>query len=107
MKRVRHKFNAKRTKVGERTYASKAEARYAVALEHRKRAGEVIGWFEQVPIQLPGGIVFRLDFLVFESDGSVRAIEIKGYETPAWKMKRKLVEESYPWLPLEVEMVKR
>lgn len=100
--RPRHKFNAKRTAVGERSYASKAEARYAQRLHTRKAAGEVIGWLEQVPMHLPGGVRYVLDFLVFESDGTVRAVEVKGFETEAWKIKSKLAAAAYPWMPVEV-----
>lgn len=103
MKRVRHKFNAKRTKVGERTYASKAEARYAVALEHRKRAGEVLFALEQVPIRLPGGTKYVVDFLVFEASGDVRFIDVKGVQTDAFKIKKREIEALYPF---EIEVVK-
>jgi hypothetical protein len=98
----RHKYNAKPVEQNGRRYASKAEARYAQGLEWRKRAGEVVGWLEQIPLHLPGGVVYRLDFLVFESDGTVRAVEVKGFETPQWKIKKRLAEEAYPWLPLEI-----
>jgi hypothetical protein len=100
--RPRHKFNAKRTEYNGRKYASKAEARFAAKLHERQKAGEVIGWAEQVPWYLPGGIRYVLDFLVFESDGSVRAVEIKGFQTPTWKLKAKLMAEAYPWLPIEI-----
>lgn len=102
MKRLRHKYNAVRTEVQGRKYASKAEARYAQQLHARKASGEVLGWLEQVPMHLPGGSKYVLDFLVFTASGEVQAIEVKGMETPVWKLKAKLVAESYPWMPVEV-----
>lgn len=99
---LRHKFGAIRTTLGERTYASKAEARYAQQLHARKAAGEILGWLEQVPMHLPGATKYVLDFLVFTTDGEVHAIEVKGHETPAYKIKSRLVAEAYPWMPVEV-----
>jgi hypothetical protein len=102
MKRPRHKYGAVRTTVRERSYASKAEARYAQQLHMRKAAGEVLGWLEQVPMHLPGGVKYVLDFLVFTASGEVQAVEVKGFETPAWRIKAALVAEAYPWMPVEV-----
>lgn len=99
---LRHKFNATRTEVKGRSYASKAEARYAASLHARKTAGEILGWLEQVPMHLPGGVKYVLDFLVFTADGQVVPVEVKGMETPAYKIKRRLIEEHYPWMPVEV-----
>ena len=103
MKRLRHKYNAKPTKQGGRTYASKAEARYAAALETRKRAGEVLFALEQVPIRLPGGTKYVVDFLVFEASGDVRFIDVKGVQTDAFKIKKREIEALFPF---EIEVVK-
>lgn len=100
--KLRHKFGAVRTAIGERSYASKAEARYAAQLGQRKAAGEVLFWLEQVPLMLPGGVKYVCDFQVFEADGSVRFVEVKGFETPAWKIKARLVAEAYPMIAIEV-----
>lgn len=102
MTRLRHKFNAARTAVNGRSYASKAEAKYAEKLAIRKAAGEILGWLEQVPMHLPGGNKYVLDFLVFTADGEVIPVEVKGMETQAYKIKAKLVAEAYPWMPVEV-----
>lgn len=99
---VRHKFGAVRTDVNGRSYPSKLEASYAAELHRRRLAGEIIGWLEQVPLRLAGGVTYQLDFLIFEADGSVRAVETKGFETPVWRVKQKLVAEAYPWLLVEV-----
>lgn len=104
----RHKFRAVRTDVNGRSYPSKLEASYAALLHARREAGEIIGWLEHVPLRLAGGVTYQLDFLIFEADGSVRAVETKGFETPVWRVKQKLVAEAYPWLPVEVvKAVKR
>jgi hypothetical protein len=100
--RPRHKFGAVRTDVNGRTYSSKLEASYAARLHAERAAGLILGWLEQVPLHLPGKTKYVLDFLVFTADGEVRAVECKGMETAVYKVKRRLVEEAFPWMPIEV-----
>ncbi len=102
MRRPKHKYGAVRTEVKGRKYASKAEGRYAASLHLRKAAGEILGWLEQVPFHLPGGVKYVCDFQIFEADGTVRFVEVKGFETAVWKVKAKQVAELYPWLTVEV-----
>lgn len=102
-RRVRHKFNAQPTVMNGRRYASKAEARFAQELEIRKLAGQVVFWLEQVPFHLPGGVKYVVDFAVFEADGTVRFIDVKGVETPMFKVKKKQVESLFP---IEIEVVR-
>jgi hypothetical protein len=103
VKRIRHKFGAVRTTRGDRTYASKAEARYAGQLELRKAAGDVVFFLWQVPFHLPGGVKYVADFLVFEASGDVRVIDVKGHETEMFRAKKRMVEALYP---VTVEVVK-
>lgn len=103
MKRLRHKFGAVRTERNGRSYASKAEARYADRLAVEQHAGTVLFWLEQVPVQLPGKTKYVVDFLVFDADGNVRFVDVKGMETPMFVLKKKQVEALYPF---EIEVVK-
>lgn len=91
------KYGAKRTA----GYASKREADYASLL---RSSVEVLTWLEQVPIKLTGGVKYVADFLVFMRDGSWKLVEVKGMETPAWKLKMRLLEAERPelWAKLEV-----
>ncbi len=98
----RHKYNAVRTEANGRTYDSKKEAEYAANLELKKRAGDVVFWLEQVPLKLPGGVVYRCDFQEFRSDGTVAFVEVKGFENQTWKVKKRLVESLYP---IKIEVV--
>jgi hypothetical protein len=99
--RLRHKFGAKPTTVNGTRYDSKLEARYAAHLAALKAAGKILGWLEQVPVKLPG-TRYLVDFQVFDADGTVRFVEVKGVETPAWKAKMRAVAELYPWLEIEI-----
>ena len=89
-----------------KVYASKKEARYAQELDLRVRAGELSFYLEQVPFLITtgkGAIIHRIDFVTFTGRGdegkspryNVEFIEVKGYDTPLGKLKRKLVEEKY------------
>lgn len=100
----------KRTKYGAiptRGYASKLEARYADDLAARKAApdGDVLDWVEQVPVKLPGGTKYVVDFLVFKRDGSWEFVEVKGKPTDVWKLKMRLMAEARPDLYARLEVV--
>jgi hypothetical protein len=101
-KRLRHKYGAIRTEHNGRTYASRAEANYAKGLAHRKNAGLVLFWLEQVPIHLPGGTKYVVDFLEFHADGTVHFVDVKGMKTPMFTLKKKQVEALYPHIEIEV-----
>lgn len=88
-------------------YDSKKEYSVAVDLLLRKNArnGDVLDWLEQVPIKLPGGLVYRCDFLVFMKDGTWELIEVKGFSTKTWKIKLALLKESRPELHKRLRVV--
>jgi hypothetical protein len=98
----KHKFHAQPTKYNGIRYDSKKEARYAQGLELRKKAGEIIFYLRQIPFHLPGGVVCRIDFQEFHTDGTVHFVEVKGYETKEWVLKKRLVESLYP---IKIEVV--
>lgn len=96
----KHKFNAIRTERDGYKFSSKKEGRYYDELKLRVRAGEVLFFLMQVPFHLPGGVVYRCDFVEFWSDGNVHVIDVKGFRTPQYKAKKKMVEAQYP---IEIE----
>ena len=76
-------------------FASKLEARRYGELRDLQAAG-VVAWFIRQPsFDLPGGVRYRADFLVVWSD-HVTVEDCKGMETPVFKLKRRLFEDSYP-----------
>lgn len=101
---VNHKFKAVRVEVDGLKFDSKLEARYYQELKIRVAAGEVSYFLRQVPIHLPGGVKYVVDFLVFFPDGSHEFVDTKGFETPEFKTKKKLVEALYP---IQIKVVKR
>lgn len=102
MKYNRHKFHAVQTIRDGMKFPSKKEARYYDFLKLEQKEGRVVGFFMQVPLHLPGRVIYRMDFLVFYSSGDCEGIEVKGYETPEWKIKKKLIDQLYPWFTLRI-----
>lgn len=99
---IRHKFNAKPCEYDGKKFDSKKEARYYLSLKKRQEAGEVLFFLRQVPFDLPGNVKYRLDFLEFHSDGTVHAIDVKGFKTDIYILKKKQVEAVYPIIIEEV-----
>jgi hypothetical protein len=91
-----NKFHNVITEMDNIKFQSKKEARYYSELKARVHLGEVKYFFRQIPILLPGDIRYRVDFIEFWTDGSVKYIDVKGHRTDVYKMKKKLVEATYP-----------
>lgn len=97
----RHKFNAQQTM---REWAdgsvirfdSKREAEYFDGLALAQKGGPLLFFLRQVPIHLPGGVTYRLDFLEFWANGDIRWVDVKGRKTQQYIDKKKQVEALYP-----------
>lgn len=84
-------------------YHSRMEARYAAALDMRMRSVgpyQIKGWRRQVPVKLEvnGCLIstYIVDFVVEHMDGHLEWCEVKGFETPEWKIKEKLFRALFP-----------
>ena len=77
-------------------FQSKKEAKYYRELLCRVHAGEVRYFLRQVPFHLKGGVKYLVDFMEVMADGNIRYIDVKGYKTKIYELKRKLVEAAYP-----------
>jgi hypothetical protein len=91
-----NKYHAKTTLYDGYHYDSILEANYAMGLDWRLKAGDIKAWEKQVaiPIYVNGYHILttKVDFLVHENDGSKTLVETKGFETPDYKLKKKLIE---------------
>jgi hypothetical protein len=98
-------------------FQSKLEAKYYVELALRKKAGEVLYYLRQVPFHLPGGVIYRVDFLIvsyhtgytmgvqMKREGArdlrnfepmiVEYVDCKGMDTQDSKNKIKMVQAMY------------
>jgi hypothetical protein len=92
------KYKNKPTTVDSIRFDSKKEARYYEQLKLRQAAGEVWYFLRQVPIYLPGGTRYVIDFLVFFKDPNRLAeyVDVKGRETQVFRLKKREVEHHYP-----------
>lgn len=92
---------AERTRVspthGTIVFASKAEARYFDELVIEQRAGRLQPpyFLMQVPMRLPGGVVYRVDFVVFWRETQPEFVDVKGHRTEVYKIKKRQVEALY------------
>lgn len=89
------KYRNVRTAYAGKVYDSKREAQRAAELDLLIKAGEIAGKLEQVPFALPGGVVYRADFVVLRNDGTWYAEDAKGVRTKEYKIKARLFAERY------------
>lgn len=102
MKKRTHKYGAIKTVYNGHTYASKAEAAYAQQLDLQLKADPPLidGWRHGKPITLAGSIKYVPDFEVWQRpcyDHTDRWwVDVKGRETPAFRLKMRLWLETGP-----------
>lgn len=93
---MRLKYHNKPTVYNGVWYHSKKEAKYAAELDLAKKAGDLKFFLSQVAFHLPGGIKYLCDFVEFWKNGEVRFVDVKGFKTSTYRLKKKLVESIYP-----------
>jgi hypothetical protein len=98
----RNKYNAQPTEVDGYRFDSKAEAKWFRYFQQEEKEGRVEEILRQTAFHLAPGVIYKMDFVVFYADGSVEAVEVKGFATPQWKMKKLLFEQKYPKWKLKV-----
>jgi len=103
---VRSKYRAQPTTVDGIRFHSKAEARRYRELQRLEQAGEIVGEIERqppFPLYLEDAYTdqrvcvctYLADFLYTRADGEVVVEDVKGFDTPMSKLKRKMVAASY------------
>ena len=97
------KYRAVKTSVDGCVFDSKAEAARYGLNKIRVRQGELAYFLRQVPFHLPGGVVYRVDFLEVSPDGCLEYVDVKGFLTPHCKDKIKITEAAYP---VKIRLVK-
>ncbi|AMC13333.1 DUF1064 domain-containing protein [Liberibacter crescens] len=104
----RTKYGSVRTTRDGTCFASKAEADYYGRLKMLEKSGEVSQVVLQpsYPVIINGIKVFtyRADFSFYDvHDQRFRVVDVKGYDTPISKLKRKCVKAMYD---IDVEVVR-
>lgn len=96
------KYHNTPTEIDGIRFDSKAEAGRYLTLKALKASGNIL-WFSRQPsFLLPGGVRYMPDFLVCDAAGLIWAEDVKGVETEAFKIKKKLWEDAFPGLELRV-----
>lgn len=92
----RERFGNIRTEYRGVMYASKAEAKYAAQLDVLLKAKKIRGWGRQhsVPLVVNGHKICTMivDFWINHGSIPIEFVEIKGFETAVYKLKKKLFE---------------
>ena len=96
----KNKFNSKKTLYNGRYYDSILEANYAEQLDWRIKLGEIKEVVPQykISIDVEGVHIanYFMDFKVTLFDGRIEMHEVKGAETPLWRMKWRLAKALNP-----------
>lgn len=88
---MNHKYKARGEKVAGTWFASQFEKAVYYELCLRVRGGEYLSLQCQDTVELTDAkIVYKPDFRLTNLDGSFTWVEAKGYETPEWRIKKKL-----------------
>ncbi len=78
---------------------NKLEARYALELEVRRRAGEVLWFlFEPFNLRLAERTYYRPDFAVMLADGTLEVHEVKGFWEDDARVKVKVAAARFPFV---------
>ncbi len=96
LERNGHKYNAKATVIDGFRFDSKKEAARYSRNKILLSNGEMVMQLRQTPFHLSDGVIYRLDFMEFYSDGRILFVDVKGRDTPMSKLKRGQVECLYP-----------
>lgn len=111
------KYNARRTVIDGIEFDSKLEGEYYLHLKEMKAQGVILDFSLQPKFLLQdsfkkNGKTFRkieyvADFLITLLDGEKEVIDVKGFETADFKIKRKIFEKKYPYKLTLVKYVKK
>lgn len=91
----RSKYGAKKITVDGHTFDSIKEADYYSDLKFRLMANEIDGFCLQPIFILAPELKYKADFIVFNNDGSFEIIDVKGFKTKEYKVKKKVFEDKY------------
>jgi hypothetical protein len=102
------KYGNKRTQVDGNWFHSAAEAKHWIDLKLLERAGEITDVKRQVPFELrvEGVLICKYiaDFTYTDKADKFYVIDVKGFRTPEYKLKAKLMAATgYPITEIGVE----
>lgn len=87
------KYSNRKTELDGEIYDSAKEAEYMKQVRMMVAAEEITGYARQVVFMLPGKIKYIADFVLFYPDGSYAVVDVKGFRTDVYKLKKRLMRE--------------
>lgn len=100
--RFKSKYRAKITEIDGIKFRSQIEGAYYKRLLLLKRAGKITH-FDLHPIfTLTDTVKYQADFTIYYPDNTIEVVDVKGFSTTDFKIKRKLFNEFHPLRPLIV-----
>ena len=99
-KEKKSKYRNKKIKIDGHYFDSIKESKCYEELKLRLKAGDILGFCLQPKFILSNSISYVADFVVWNLDGSSEIIDVKGYLTEIYKLKKKLFKEKYPHLEI-------
>lgn len=96
------KYNANKVEIDGIKFDSIKEADYYNELKLRLQAGEIKGFCRQAEFILGNNVRYKADFVVFNNDGTSEIIDVKGFKTDIYKLKKKLFEDKFNLKIIEV-----
>ncbi|GGA31900.1 DUF1064 domain-containing protein [Psychrobacillus lasiicapitis] len=106
MAETKTKYNSKKIELDGHVFDSKAEAKYYELLKLQQAQEKILFFRLQPRYELQASfkkndklhrkIEYVADFEVHHLDGSIETIDVKGFETTDFAIKRKLFEKKFP-----------
>ena len=90
-------------------FDSQKEADYYCQLKLLLRGGVIDGFCRQARFVITAGddgtkaVEYVTDFVIFFPDKTYKIVDVKGMETPVFKLKMKSLKEKYPKINIELE----
>lgn len=97
------KYKNIRVKIDGHTFDSKKESEYYLKLKNQLQMGIIKCFAVQPKFLLPGGIIYKADFMIIDNDDLGKVIDIKGFETKEFKLKEKLFNNYFNY---KLEVIK-
>ncbi len=102
------KYGNRKTEYAGNVYDSRKEAAYAAELDMLKRAEDPAQRVTEYERQVSFDIIvgkqkicrYVADFVVMYADGRREVVDVKGFKTAIYKLKKKMFEACYPHLKI-------
>lgn len=95
VEKKKSKYNANKVEVDGIKFDSQKEADYYNELKLRLQAGDIKGFCRQAEFVLANNVRYKADFVIFNNDGTADIVDVKGFKTETYKLKKKLFEDKF------------